>query len=253
MQEVNRRFLLLDAEPLDQLSLRLKRQKAPDFVVIDSFQYTQMTYAQYIKFKEQHRNKLLIFISHASGKNPDGPKRRSISGPKKQGNSVEKTFTMKMKLKMRTTTHKPITPQQLKALHATFHRIGMDDDARHDCISSFTDGRTQSSKELSFDEARRLLASLNEDQAEKAREEAKKLVKAIFCLSFQISFLNKGYTNDTQEEFQMNVAKLNVFARSKSASRKNVSEMYPSELKAFKKQLEAIAYNENNKSKNKRS
>ena len=130
---------------------------------------------------------------------------------------------------MRTTTHKPITPQQLKALHATFHRIGMDDDAR------------------------RLLASLNEDQAEKAREEAKKLVKAIFCLSFQISFLNKGYTNDTQEEFQMNVAKLNVFARSKSASRKNVSEMYPSELKAFKKQLEAIAYNENNKSKNKRS
>ena len=149
---------------------------------------------------------------------------------------------------MRTTKDKAISPQQMKALHATFHRIGMDDDARHDCISSFTDGRTQSSKELSFDEARRLLASLNEDQAEKAREEAKKLVKAIFCLSFQISFLNK-----TQEEFQMNIAKLNVFARSKSASRKNVSEMYPSELKAFKKQLEAIAYNENNKSKNKRS
>ena len=72
MQEVNRRFLLLDAEPLDQLSLRLKRQKAPDFVVIDSLQYTQISYAQYIKFKEKHRNKLIIFISHASGKNPDG-------------------------------------------------------------------------------------------------------------------------------------------------------------------------------------
>lgn len=72
MQEVNRRFLLLDAEPLDQLSLRLKRQKAPDFVVIDSLQYTQISYAQYIRLKEQHRNKLIIFISHASGKNPDG-------------------------------------------------------------------------------------------------------------------------------------------------------------------------------------
>lgn len=72
MQEVNRRFLLLDAEPLDQLSLRLKRQKAPDFVVIDSFQYTQITYAQYIKFKEEHKNKLLIFISHASGTRPNG-------------------------------------------------------------------------------------------------------------------------------------------------------------------------------------
>ena len=47
---------------------------------------------------------------------------------------------------MRTTKDKAISPQQMKALHATFHRIGMDDDARHDCISSFTDGRTQSSK-----------------------------------------------------------------------------------------------------------
>lgn len=79
MQEVNRRFLLLDAEPLDQLSLRLKRQKAPDFVVLDSFQYTQMTYAQYIRFKEQHRNKLLIFISHASGKNPDGRTAKKVA------------------------------------------------------------------------------------------------------------------------------------------------------------------------------
>lgn len=150
---------------------------------------------------------------------------------------------------MRTIKDKNISPQQLKALHAAFHRIGMDDDARHDCISSFTEGRTQSSKDLSFDEARRLIASLNVDQAEKAREEAKKLVKAIFGLSFQISFLNKGFNNDTEEEFNMNKAKLNMFARSKSASHKNVSEMYPSELKAFKKQLEAIAYNENKKSK----
>lgn len=150
---------------------------------------------------------------------------------------------------MRTIKDKNISPQQLKALHAAFRRIGMDDDARHDCISSFTEGRTQSSKDLSFDEARRLIASLNEDQAEKAREEAKKLVKAIFGLSFQISFLNKGFNNDTEVELKMNIAKLNVFARTKSASHKNVSEMYPSELKAFKKQLEAIAYNENKKSK----
>lgn len=154
---------------------------------------------------------------------------------------------------MRTTKDKTISPQQMKALHATFHRIGMDADARHDCISAFTDGRTQSSKELSFDEARRLLASLNEDQVEIARKEAKKLVKAIFGLSFQISFLNKGFANDTQEEFEMNKAKLNMFARRKSASHKNVTEMYLSELKAFKKQLEAIAHNENNKSKNKKS
>lgn len=151
------------------------------------------------------------------------------------------------------TINKPVTPQQLKALHAAFHRIGMDDDARHECISAFTDGRTQSSKELTFDEARRLITSLNEDQVEQMREEARTLVKAIFGLSFQISFLNKGFANNTQEEFEMNKAKLNMFARSKSASRKNVTEMYLSELKAFKKQLEAIAHKEKNDPKNKKS
>lgn len=149
---------------------------------------------------------------------------------------------------MRTTTDKSISPQQLKALHATFRRLGMDDDARHGTIASFTDGRTQSCKELSFDEARRLLSSLNDERAEKSAAESRKLVKAIFGLSFQISFLNKGFDNDTMEALEMNKAKLNMFARRKSACRKNVSEMCLSELEFFKKQLEAIAHKEKNQS-----
>ena len=36
---------------------------------------------------------------------------------------------------MRTTANKPISAQQLKALHVTFHRIGMDDEARFDGLS----------------------------------------------------------------------------------------------------------------------
>lgn len=78
MQEVNRRFLLIDNESTNELSLRIKRQKSPDFVVIDSFQYTQMSYPQYIKFKEQHRDKLLILISHATGRLPTGRSAKSV-------------------------------------------------------------------------------------------------------------------------------------------------------------------------------
>ena len=78
MMEVNRRVLLIDNESNEQLSLRLKRQKSPDFVDIDSFQYTQMTYRQYIEFKEQHRNKLIIFISHATGRLPTGRSGKSV-------------------------------------------------------------------------------------------------------------------------------------------------------------------------------
>lgn len=78
MMEVNRRFLLIDNENMEQLSIRLKRQKSPDIVVIDSLQYAQLKYPDYIKFKEMHANKLLIFISHADGRLPNGRAAKSV-------------------------------------------------------------------------------------------------------------------------------------------------------------------------------
>lgn len=78
MIEVNRRLKIIRGESMDKLSERLSRRKSPDFVVIDSFQYTQMTYKAYLKFKEKHPDKLLIFISHADGKNPSGRSAKSV-------------------------------------------------------------------------------------------------------------------------------------------------------------------------------
>ncbi|MGL4518423.1 MAG: hypothetical protein ACRCUJ_01625 [Phocaeicola sp.] len=74
----NKNFKLLANEPINELSIRMKKQRAPDIVVIDSFQYTQMNYRQYISFKEAHPNKLIIFISHADGKLPSGRSARSL-------------------------------------------------------------------------------------------------------------------------------------------------------------------------------
>lgn len=78
MMEVNRKFLLIDREDMEQLDLRLHRQKSPDFIVIDSFQYTGMNFRQYKDFRERNRGKLLIFISHADGKLPSGRSARSV-------------------------------------------------------------------------------------------------------------------------------------------------------------------------------
>ncbi|MDR0937964.1 MAG: ATP-binding protein [Mediterranea sp.] len=78
MMEVNKRFLLLEGEDMDQLKLRLKRQKSPDFVIIDSFQYCGLNYPAYRKFKSEHRNKLLIFVSHADGTYPNGRGARGV-------------------------------------------------------------------------------------------------------------------------------------------------------------------------------
>lgn len=72
LTEENRKVVFYNCEKMDDLSERLKRPRQPKFVIIDSFQYTQMSYKDYIQFKEAHRDKLLVFISHASGTQPSG-------------------------------------------------------------------------------------------------------------------------------------------------------------------------------------
>lgn len=72
MLDVARRVILLNRESMADLHERLKRPKSPDIVVIDSFQYTRMRYADYQRLKEAHTDKLLIFVSHATGDKPKG-------------------------------------------------------------------------------------------------------------------------------------------------------------------------------------
>ena len=153
---------------------------------------------------------------------------------------------------MKTTKDTPITPQQLKALHAAFRAHGMDADARHSCIYSFTSGRTSSSKELTISEARQLMERLNpmDDKAlEMQRQEANKTFRDIYRLSFLIPQLNQGYTSDNEEEYRMNVAKLNVWARKYSKAHKNVTAMKLWELRDTKNQLEAWMRREERKLK----
>ena len=68
MMDVARRVVLLNRESMADLHERLSRPKSPDIVVIDSFQYTRMRYAEYQRFKEAHADKLIIFVSHATQK-----------------------------------------------------------------------------------------------------------------------------------------------------------------------------------------
>ena len=65
-----RRVVLLDNEPIMELKERLRRQKAQNFVVIDSIQYSGMSYDDYKELKNEFRKTLFIIISHAEGKNP---------------------------------------------------------------------------------------------------------------------------------------------------------------------------------------
>ena len=53
-------------------------QGQPGVVIIDSFQYSGLSYPEYKAFKERHPKKLFIFISHAEGMHPAGRTARKV-------------------------------------------------------------------------------------------------------------------------------------------------------------------------------
>lgn len=77
MAEVSRHLAFIK-EDIPTLKIRLRRHKSFNIVIIDSFQYTQMTYRDYIQLKEEFPDKLFVFISHARGKNPKGDAATSV-------------------------------------------------------------------------------------------------------------------------------------------------------------------------------
>lgn len=72
MEEVSRKFVLLEGETIPELIARLKRHKSPNIIVIDSLQYADLSYKDYKYLKRLFPSKLFIFVSHAEGKLPDG-------------------------------------------------------------------------------------------------------------------------------------------------------------------------------------
>ena len=68
----SKRPVFLDREPIRELRERLSRQRSPDIIFIDSFQYAGLNRSEYIRMKEDFPHKLFIFVSHAEGKNPQG-------------------------------------------------------------------------------------------------------------------------------------------------------------------------------------
>jgi len=75
--KMGKRFNVV-CEDMAALSERLLRRRSADFVVIDSFQHSDLDYRKYVDFKNKHSNKLIIFISHADGKHPAGRPAKSV-------------------------------------------------------------------------------------------------------------------------------------------------------------------------------
>jgi hypothetical protein len=72
LSTVKDKILLGNKVSIEKVKERLRRQRSPEIIVIDSLQYTELTKAEFKKLKEDFPNKLWIFISHADGKVPRG-------------------------------------------------------------------------------------------------------------------------------------------------------------------------------------
>lgn len=72
MVDARGRVLLLDNEPISELSVRLAKRQCPRVCFIDSFQYSGLTFEAWKKLKADNRDKLFIFLSHAEGRRPQG-------------------------------------------------------------------------------------------------------------------------------------------------------------------------------------
>lgn len=77
MHDVRKRIVLLDNEPIDELAQRLKKPKAQKIIVIDSIQYSGLSYPGYKAVRNMFRDVLFIVVSHADGKKPAD--RRAVS------------------------------------------------------------------------------------------------------------------------------------------------------------------------------
>lgn len=73
MHLAKKRFVIL-SEGKEDLMQRMAKAKSPDIYFIDSFQYMGMTKPEYraFKFFAIKHKKLVIFLSHAEGKEPEG-------------------------------------------------------------------------------------------------------------------------------------------------------------------------------------
>lgn len=80
------------------------------------------------------------------------------------------------------------TNEQKSAIHAILHKRGL---MAHkaDMISGITQGRTESTKELTFAEAAALIQSLNMDKAAAQKDEGKKMRASIVAMAYEMRWI----------------------------------------------------------------
>lgn len=134
---------------------------------------------------------------------------------------------------MRTESYKPITKAQIRKINALLNQKGLTD-MKRDYICQYSNGRTCHTKELTCYEAKRWITDLCGNDNEQDKQLA--VFNAIYKLAWSMGMIY----GETDEDYEMNKAKLNQFCRERGAVKKNLTSMNLSELRKMHKQFEAM-------------
>ena len=142
---------------------------------------------------------------------------------------------------MNTKIKKLITTAQIKALHAMLNKYGLLE-YKHEYIRDITNGRTESAKELTQEEAGFFFTWFNKNVDTSVEDERRKTYfKAIWKIAWDLGIIY----GDSDEDFEMNKAKLNQFCRDRGTVKKNITIMDSLELRKTQRQFEAILHKHN--------
>lgn len=124
------------------------------------------------------------------------------------------------------------TKAQITKIHVMLGKLGLTDQ-KPEIVYNLTNCRTDSTKELSIDEARRLIINLT------GYDPNERLKGSILSLAYQAGIIY----GDTPEDKKMNMAKLDMFLRERGAVKKPLNGMIYKELVKTHRQFEAIVKN----------
>ena len=145
---------------------------------------------------------------------------------------------------MKTQVQKPVTMAQIKKIHVLLQQKGLMEE-KETMVYSVSGNRTASTKELSCPEAKRLIDFLLDENAE-TQVKKNSTYRAIYHLAWAMDMIY----GSTDDDYQMNKAKLNMFCRQRGTVKKNLSEMNLLELQKTRRQFEAM-YKKHLEKKNK--
>lgn len=124
---------------------------------------------------------------------------------------------------------KMITYSQLKIIYTLLGQLELKD-RKSEIVYSFTEGRTESCREMTLKEAKGLIEWLKDSQ------ERNNIVLRIWHLAYEMEIIVPG----DQNEKMMNRAKLDAFCKERGTIKKSISMQSLKEVKRTLKQFEAM-------------